>query len=90
MCNTRYCDTLSSGFLDGGQNRLYREVTNASSAGWIHKLREGTIPAGGYVAAGYEQIDVDGLRAVVSATDVVDTFHIVNGQSYCYVVRRGT
>lgn len=87
LCNTRFYDTMSSGFLDGGQYRLYREVTNASGAGWIQKVREGTIPAGGFVAAGYEEIGIGAVRSVIPATDAVDNFWVVNGQSYYYAVR---
>jgi len=87
LCNTRYFDTLSSGFLDGGQYRLYREVTNASGAGWIEKVREGTIPTGGFVAAGYEEIGLSAVRAVVPATDAVDNYRVVNGQPYYYAVK---
>lgn len=87
LCNTRYYDTLSSGFLDGGYYRLYREVTNAAGDGWIEKIREGVVPDGGFIAAGYEEIGLAAVRGIPPATDAVDNYYLVNGQPYYYAVR---
>lgn len=95
VCGTRKWDTLTSGFLDGGQYRLYREMTNLGTGRIeIQKLREGVIAPGGYVAAGYEEIGLNNVQALPPATDAVDNYRMANGETWYYAVRamdtRGT
>ncbi len=88
VCNTRKWDCLSSGFLDGGHYRLYREVTNVGAGRVeIQKVREGTIPPGGFIAAGYEEIGLNAVRTLPPATDAVDNYRIANGETWYYSVR---
>jgi len=87
VCNTRWYDTIDSGFFNGGHYRLYREVTNAAGQGWIQKLREGTIAPGGYIAAGWMEIDVNGMNAYPPATTAADAFRMRNGETWYYTIR---
>ncbi|NLF38080.1 hypothetical protein GX586_01455, partial [bacterium] len=86
--STRWYDTLNSGFHDGARYRIYREETNGlSSTPRIRKVREGIVPAGGYIAAGWEQIGVNGLNTYLPNTDATDDAYIQNGATYYYSVR---
>jgi hypothetical protein len=87
-CNTRLYDTTGSGFYDGGHYRLYREITNAlTGQGEIQKIREGTIPAGGYVAAGYEEINLATVNSPTPNRDATDTYRLENGVTWYYAVK---
>ncbi|NLF39252.1 hypothetical protein GX586_07390, partial [bacterium] len=87
VCSTRRYDTLGSGFYDGAHYRLYRETTNGVTGRMeIQKIREGVIPAGGFIAAGYEEIGLAAIRANAPATAAVDDWYMTNGVTWYYAV----
>ena len=84
ICNTRKYDSIDSGFLDGAHYRLYREDMTEGS---ISKIREGTIPVGGYIAAGYMNIGNGAIKSYAPNTEATDDFWIKNdGQVWYYAV----
>jgi len=85
-CGTRRHDSLSSGYFDGAHYRLYREDL---VEGKIEKIREGTIPVGGYIAAGYMQIGSGGytLYSYAPNTEATDDHYTENGQTWYYAVK---
>ena len=85
-CTTRQWDTVASGYLEGAHYRLYREDM---VAGRIEKIREGTIPAGGYIAEGYMAVGSGSLAVKVYAPngEATDDYLIENDETWYYAVK---
>ncbi len=82
--STRYYDSYDSGYCDGARYQLFRESTASSN---ITKIREGIVPAGGFVAAGYMSISHLNLNAYPPNTEATDDFLTGNGETWYYAVR---
>ena len=86
VCSTRLWDTVASGFFDGAHYRLYRENM---VEGRIEKIREGTIPTGGYIADGYMEVGNGSLavKAYAPNVEATDDYLIENGETWYYAVK---